>query len=257
MALIGSLKTGLFSLSAKEGSFSRRGFPGAASCSREHLERVIHTFIEGYNLALCESNMSHLARRLDSLFSPAFVGFAYEGVGLYFALADLMVPRSASRLAEFTRDIGRRHDFITMVGAGFAIARVPFGLRRLTSYQARLDPVTSWCLTDGYGFHQGFFHWARFIERREAAPATLDPQGRALFDAGVGRSMWWVFGADPDSIALAISRFNADRQPEAALRERHFGWLISRAPVARISSAAFPSRPICGTKGEILPRGLR
>ena len=208
------LKSRLLGLSPSEASFSHRGFPGCNSPSRGHLEKVIETFIAGYNLALGESQMSRLTQRLDSAFSPAFVGFAYEGAGLYFGLIDLFLPRAESRLALFTRSAAQPFDFITMVGAGFAVARAPLGLRRLEAYQGKLDPMTAWCLADGYGFHQGFFHWQRFIQERRAAPGTLNPQNRALFDAGVGRSMWWVFGADPASIATAISRFDGDRRPE-------------------------------------------
>src|SRR4030095_11644457 len=57
-------------------------------------------------------------------------------------------------------------------------------------------------------------HWTRFIEARQAAPASPSPQNRALFDAGVGRVMWWVFGADPAAMVSAISRFDSDRRPE-------------------------------------------
>jgi enediyne biosynthesis protein E3 len=208
------IKKRLLKLSPNEASFSRRGFPGLRSESRRHLEGVIHTFIEGYNIALGESDMVQLSNRLDAAFSPALIGFAYEGAGLYFGLSDLFVGRSESRLAAFTRSAAQQHDFITMVGAGFAIARVPFGLRRFESYQRTLDPMTAWCLADGHGFHQGYFHWKRFIERRQAAPASFNLQNRRLFDAGVGRSMWWVFGADPVPIANAISRFDTDRQGE-------------------------------------------
>jgi hypothetical protein len=175
---------------------------------------VVHTFIEGYNLALGEEDMVQLADRLDTAFSPAFVGFAYEGAGLYFAMADLLLPGSGSRLNTFTHSAARPNDFIVTVGAGFAIARVPFGMRRLESYQRRLDPMIGWCAADGYGFHQGFFHWKRFIEGRQAAPPSLSLQNRRLFDAGAGRAMWWVYGADPESIAHAISRFDEDRRPE-------------------------------------------
>jgi hypothetical protein len=175
---------------------------------------VVVSFIEGYNLALRAADMTALAGQLDSAFAPAFVGFAYEGAGLYFAMADLLVPGSRSRLDEFTHSSARPHDFIVTVGAGFAVARVPFGPRRLESYQRRLDPMTGWCVADGYGFHQGYFHWRRFIEQRQDAPQTLSRQNRRLFDAGVGRAMWWVFGTDPESIALAISRFPEDRRPE-------------------------------------------
>jgi hypothetical protein len=163
---------------------------------------------------LDEPDMVRLAQNLDSGFTPEFVGFAYEGAGLYFAFLDLLVSRSESRLALFTRSVASNHDYIATVGAGFSIARVPFGLRRLQSYQRKLDPATAWCVADGYGFHQGFFHWQRFIADREPAPACLSSQNRRLFDAGLGRAMWWVFGADPVSIASAISRFDKHRQGE-------------------------------------------
>lgn len=214
LSLLGRLKGRLLALSPKEASFSRRAFPGCGSGSREHLERVILTFVEGYNLAVRENDLEGLARRLDSSYSTAFVGFAYEGAGLYFGLCDLLMPRPASRLDAFTHTAGERHDFIASVGAGVAIARVPFGLRRLESYQARLDPMTSWCLADGYGFHEGFFHWKRYAEGRRPAPASLGLQNRRLFDSGVGRAMWWVYGADADSIAAAIARFDAERRHE-------------------------------------------
>ena len=214
LPLVARLKSRLLDLSPKEASFLRRRFPGINSPSRSHLERVITTFIEGYNLAVVEDDMIRLSDRLDSSFSASFLGFAYEGAGLYFALTDLLLPRSASRLKTFTGSIAPRHDFITVIGAGFVIARVPFGLRRLENFQKSLDPLNAWCVADGYGFHQGFFHWKRFIENSEAPPDSLAQQNRSLFDAGVGRAMWWVFGADARAIAAAISRADSERRAE-------------------------------------------
>jgi hypothetical protein len=213
LPLLGRIKGRLLGLSPEDASFARRGFPGAGSASRAHLESILRTFIEGYNLAVGEADTVRLGGRLDVSFPPAFVGFAYEGAGLYFALADLLLPRSESRLAAFIR-ANPGHDYIVAVGAGFAVARAPLGLRRLESYQGALDPMSAWCLADGYGFHQGFFRWRRFVEAREAAPASLSTQNRLLFDAGVGRSMWWVFGAEPASIAAAITRFDENRRAE-------------------------------------------
>lgn len=158
--------------------------------------------------------MPVLARTLDGSFTSEFVGFAYEGAGLYFGMLDMLVPRFDSRLDAFTHSVAAHHDYIVTVGAGLAIARAPFGPRRLRSYQHRLDPMSAWCLADGYGFHQGFFEWKRFIQDREHPPARLTLQSRRLFDAGVGRAMWWVFGADPSSIAKSISRFDIGRQEE-------------------------------------------
>ena len=183
------------------------------SPSRPHLESILRAFIDGYNLTLAEPDEKELVRRLSSSIPPELVGFAYEGVGLHFAMLDLMIPGS-SRLEAFTHSAGAPHDYITMVGAGFAIARMPLGLRRLQSYQKRLDELTAFCLADGYGFHEGFFKWKSFVDGRKPAPGFLNEQNRILFDSGIARAMWWVYGADPVAIAAAISRFEEHRRPE-------------------------------------------
>lgn len=202
-----------FSLPTAEASFARHGFPGRTSPSRAHLEGVIGTFISGFNLAVV-STEGQLTAPLDASYPESLRGFAYEGVGLWLALRDLVMPWGASRLARFTKDVAPQHDFITMVGAGFAVARVPYGLRRLEAYQTKLDPFTAWCVADGVGFHDGFFHWRRYQTGQLPAPSYLHEQNRALFDAGVGRALWWVYGAQPDPIADAIARFDSCRQPE-------------------------------------------
>jgi hypothetical protein len=207
------LKSLVLSLPHKEASFSRRGFPGIASPSREHLETIIHAFIDGYNLAVVESDTRELVRRLDASIAPEYRGFAYEGTGLYFAVMDLLIPGS-KRLEAYTHSAGEPHDYIAMVGAGFAISRIPLALHRLESYQKRLDPLTAFCLADGYGFHEGFFRWKSFVDGRKPAPASLNLQNRRLYDSGVARAMWWVYGAEPTGIAAAISRFDEERRPE-------------------------------------------
>jgi enediyne biosynthesis protein E3 len=208
LSLLTRLKSLVLSLPHKEASFSRREFPGVNSPSRTHLETILHAFVDGYNMSVVESDPKALVRRLNSSIPPEFVGFAYEGTGLYCALMDLLIPGSA-RLEEC-----EPHDYIAMVGAGFAISRVPLALHRLESYQKRLDELTCFCLADGYGFHEGFFKWKSFVDGRKPAPALLNPQNRQLYDSGVARAMWWVYGADPVAIAAAISRFDEHRRPE-------------------------------------------
>jgi hypothetical protein len=213
MSLLSRVKTGVLSLPRKEASFSRRRFPGIDSPSRPHLEAVLNAFIDGYNVAVAVPDTKELCRRLDSSFSSEFVGFAYEGSGLYFALMDLMIPGS-KRLDKFTRGSGKPHDYIAMVGAGFAIARIPLALVRMEGYQKSLDGMSAWCVADGYGFHEGFFKWRRYVDGTRPAPASLTLQNRRLYDSGVGRAMWWVYGADPKNIAAGISRFAPERRAE-------------------------------------------
>ena len=203
-----------FRLPLGEASFARHDFPGQSSPSRPHLEGVIETFINGFNSAIEAASYEELCRLLDRSYAPPYLGFAYEGVGLWLAIGDLFLPWTESRLAAFTKNVAHHHDFIAMVGAGFAVARMPFGLSRLESYQEKLDPFTGWCVADGVGFHDGFFHWKKYRSGQAPSPSKLHPQNRALFDAGVGRSFWWVYGAQPDPIAAAIERFEAGRRPE-------------------------------------------
>ena len=181
---------------------------------QEKLEKIGQVFVEGYQLALEIPDDVRLAATLEQSFDAHHVGFAFEGAGFYFALLDVLVPRRQSRLRAFTDDLARKQNYVVTVGAGFALARVPWGRRYLPRYLRKLDPMLAWCVPDGYGFHQGFFHPQRFIERCEAPPSVWPVYARHLFDAGIGRSLWWVEGADPERIRQAVERFPEARRAE-------------------------------------------
>ena len=60
------------------------------------------------------------------------------------------------------------------VGLGWALARLR---RSVTPYLAQLDPLLGWLAVDGYGFHEGYFDWPRYVEgqrSRLAWTATSD-----------------------------------------------------------------------------------
>jgi hypothetical protein len=208
------LKKLLFGLPPKQASFAARGFAPCDPVVQAHLETILQNFLQGYNYALEIKKPELLIRQLDASFDPHKVGFAYEGIGLWFALLDLLLPRRQSRLGAFIAGPGQKHDYIITVGAGFAVARLPWGLRSLPGLMEKLDPLIAWCIPDGYGFHQGYFHHERYIEGCEPLPKQLPDFARQLFDSGIGRSLWWVKGADPDRIARAIVQFPAPRRAE-------------------------------------------
>lgn len=212
--MFGSLKKSLFTLSPQEASFERRNFDCVDSMARASLEEVLRVFISGYNLTLEIQDYQLLAQRLELTFDSHHVGFAYEGVGMCCALLDLLAPRRASRLRAFTDTTGRKHDYIATVGAGFAVARLPYGLRVLDRYFEKLDPMIGWCVLDGYGFHQGVFHHRVFIDECKDPPRVLADYGKQLFDSGIGRSLWWVRGASPVLIRQSIDRFPEARRGE-------------------------------------------
>jgi hypothetical protein len=96
------------------------------------------------------------------------------------------------------------------VGLGWALAR----LRRSVGPQlAQLDSLLGWLVVDGYGFHEGYFNWPRYVEQR-AMPTNLQGYALHVFDQGLGRSMWFVKGADVAAIARAVNAFPAARHDD-------------------------------------------
>jgi len=204
----------LLKIRPEEASFKARGFDACDPTVSRRLERMLESFIGGYNLAVETPDKDELSRRLYAAYDSHHVGFAFEGVGLYLAMLDMLIPGRPYRLDSYFKGVGEHHDYIVAVGAGFAVARIPWGLRAMEGYLRTLDPLIAWCVPCGYGFHEGFFKHQRFIDEAGPLPASLSPLGRQLFDSGLGRSLWWVKGADPSSIHAAINRFPEDRRAE-------------------------------------------
>jgi enediyne biosynthesis protein E3 len=204
----------LLALDARAASFDSLGFAPCDAAVRARLEKVLETFIQGYNLTVSLGNPQLVAATLRRQLDAHHVGFAFEGAGMAYALSDLLAPWRPSRLRAFLEGAGRDHDYIAAVGAGFAVARVPWKRLLWPSLYRRLDPLVAWCLPDGFGFHEGIFRRRRYFEDRAEPPAWLPPFARQLFDSGLARSLWWSLGARPQPIARAIGDFPAARRPE-------------------------------------------
>jgi len=94
------------------------------------------------------------------------------------------------------------------VGIGVALARLR---RRIEPTLAELDPLLGWLAADGYGFHEGFFHWRRSFEDR-VVPDRMTGHARRVFDQGLGRSLWFVAGAEVGRIGSMIEGFSQSRR---------------------------------------------
>lgn len=205
------LRRALFGIAPGETSFERRGFQTDSEAMRERLEKVGLCFVAGYHAALAEDRPVPLAERIEAEVERDFHGFAYEGAGMALALRDALSLRRRDRLARFLEGPGDAHAYIIKVGAGWILGRLPLSPERLLS---RLpDPVLRWLALDGYGFHEGFFHWPRSVERREV-PGKVRGYARRGFDQGLGRSLWFVQGADVRRIPATINAFPAERRPD-------------------------------------------
>jgi enediyne biosynthesis protein E3 len=128
------------------------------------------------------------------------------------------------------------------VGAGWVLARVPGSVEK---YLARFDPVLGWLVVDGYGFHEGYFHWRRQLSGAEA-PRRLRGYARRVFDQGLGRSLWFVDGTDVERLTGTIGSFPAGRRPDlwsgAGLAAVYAGE-VSEASLELLRTAAGACRP--------------
>jgi hypothetical protein len=206
---MGKLGRRVLGISPAETSFAKRRFRCDRGEVREQLEAVGRSFVHGYHSALEADTLARLAERLDAS-RLEMRGFVYEGAAMALTLLDALTPWRRYRFGAFIAGPAAPHTYLAHVGAGWALARLPLSPERLL---ARLDPTPGWLAIDGYGFHQGFFHWPRAVVGREV-PGRLRGYARRAFDQGLGRSLWFVEGTDAGRIAALIAAFPAARRPD-------------------------------------------
>jgi hypothetical protein len=206
-----ALRRALFGIDPGETTFERRGFRGEAEAVRGRLEEVGRCFVRGYHAALDEDRPEPLAAFIETEVDRDFHGFAYEGAGMALALRDALSPIRKNRLERFLAGPGGAHAYIVHVGAGWILGRLPLSPARLLSRLS--DPVLRWLALDGYGFHEGYFRWPRSVERGHV-PGKLRGYERRGFDQGLGRSLWFVDGADVRRLPHTIRSFAPERRPD-------------------------------------------
>lgn len=205
----GAIRRRVFGLRANAVDFEQRGFRGASAAVQNRLELVGGTFLAGYHLALECDSIPELDSKLEGV-ELELRGFAFEGAAMGLALLDWLTPWRRDRLRTFLRGAGDAHAYMLHVGIGWVWARAPLDFRR---WQGRLDPLLGWLAFDGWGFHEGFFHWPKYAAG-QPAPKKLSGYERRVFDQGLGRSFWFVNGGNGELIAPMISNFPASRQPD-------------------------------------------
>jgi hypothetical protein len=139
-----------------------------------------------------------------------FRGFAFEGAAMALGLLDYLTPWRRNRVKELLRSGGAAHLYMVHVGVGWAVARLGRNIERA---RAQLDPLLGWLAVDGYGFHEGFFKWPRYL-RGQPCPRRVLGYARRVFDHRLGRSLWFINGGDTTLIAGAISGFPAERRAD-------------------------------------------
>jgi len=184
-------------------SFAQRKFHFLRDSARQRLELSGETFLLGYHIALADQGSESMAERLTAI-NLEFRGFAFEGSAMALDILDQLHPRRARRIESFLSGPGSAHVYMVHVGVGWSMARWRLGVERRL---ARLDPLLKWLALDGFGFHEGYFHWPRYAAGEVPRFLRRRGYGSRAFHQGLGRSLWFVGGADPEYISVAILRF--------------------------------------------------
>jgi enediyne biosynthesis protein E3 len=190
-------------------SFARLGFSGGTTAARERLSAIPHVFVLGYHAALDDDRMECLVPRLEAI-TRDDRGFAFEGAAMGLALLDWFTPWKRHRIRGFLQGAGGAHSYMVHVGIGWAMARVH---ENPETVKSRSHPLLCWLAIDGYGFHEGFFHWSRY-HAGQPLPRLFDGYNGRAFDQGLGRSLWFIHCADVTRIAETISGFPEKRRSD-------------------------------------------
>ena len=213
-----ALRRRLLTPNVVETTLDKRGFHKKSAAAQVRLETVGKTFITGYASAVEARTPADAEERIEQL--PDWLrGFAYEGAGMGLAILDgLPLGRSDHSRRFLATPRGTAYQHLAYVGIGWAMARLPrFRWPEPTS----LDPVLVPLVLDGYGFHQAYFHTARYVGAKYQNPDFSWPGGgphgryaNKAIDQGIGRAAWFVHGTDPVRVADMIDSFPTERRAD-------------------------------------------
>ena len=203
--LLQKLRRRLLGVSPARATFFSRG----DSALWKQLENAALTELEGYHLALEDSRFATLIPRLDAI-PLEMRSYAYEGAAMALTGLEALLPWK-KRLHAYLDGPGEPHHYMAYIGVGEALALLH---RNPERYMIRLeDTVNCWLVIEGYGFHKGLFHRGRSIAHLRI-PGRLSTYGRRIFDQGVGRSIWFLAGANVERIAATLAAFPVARQSD-------------------------------------------
>jgi len=215
---LGSVRRLVMTPSLSDVTFGERGFPVTPSAVTEQLEHIPQTVICGFEWGIDATSLWELERRLQVV-EPELRGFAYEGATMAYTVRDAM--GGGHRTRDLLRGPGQPHIFLTYIGIGFAMARLPRTLWKKvmpdlagTPYY----PTMTWLAVDGYGFDRAYFQTRKWVDQQfipKPYPWAGSPEyfPRAI-DQGIGRALWFIHGAQPAAAAAAVRRFAEHRHAD-------------------------------------------
>lgn len=190
----------IFKKSDNQTSVDVRGFFTEDRYFKKHIEDIGKKFIIGYNTGLAYGPQKTAEKiRLDV--EDKLQGFSFEGASMSFVIKDFLFPWKKN-FEEFLKE-GNKHEYMLYVGAGWAVARLPF--KRFLISKLNKNILHS-LVFDGIGFHQGYFFWKESILQKKI-PKYLKKYEYGPYHQGLGRSFWFVFGGNSKKISETINTF--------------------------------------------------
>ena len=219
-SVLGSLRRLALAPSLASVSFDGRAFPAGSTPRSRRLEAIPQSVVCGFEWGIDCSGLWELERRL-ALVEPENRGFAYEGAAMAAVVMDAMSGFRTDRTQRLLTGPGLPHIFLTYIGVGFAMARLPRPLWRKVLPElpgVPHHPTMSWLAVDGYAFDRAYFDTRRWVTDQYVPPA-YPWQGRADYfpravDQGIGRALWFVHGGEVGEVAAALARFPGHRHAD-------------------------------------------
>jgi enediyne biosynthesis protein E3 len=212
----------LLSISPIEVTTDRRRFRVDDRKKQERIEAVGISFLEGYHAAIECDSLLQLLEILKTV-PLDYQGFAYEGAAMGLGLLDRLLPWRHKQYSQFLSMEWNLYPYLTHVGLGWALARIPGGMHRFAISLIRQQTISldgakphsllACLVLDGYGFHQSYFAWEKYVQGM-VEPKSLPPECLPVFNQGVGRSLCFVLGMDAERIAHTILKFPKPRQAD-------------------------------------------
>ncbi len=208
---LGRARRRLFTPDHSEVTFTKRGFSPADPERQANLEEIGSRFLEGFRYGMAGRAIPDIGSSLESV-DRQMRGFAYEGCGMALAFRDALRPYGRPWIRDFLAGPAAPHVYMTYIGVGWAMARLPRMRWRAIMPE---DTLLRWLALDGYGFHQAYFRTSQYVNGQYQGVIPLfRPAGYAnrVVDQGIGRALWFVNGSDAGRVVAAIGEFAQARR---------------------------------------------
>jgi hypothetical protein len=219
-SFLGSLRQFVLAPKLSAVTFGERGFPGADSPATPRLEAIPQAVVCGFEWGIAARDLWEVERRLE-LVEVEQRGFAYEGAAMAFTVRDAMAGGRGTRTRDLLLGPAAPHLLLSYIGIGFAMARLPRPLWRnimpdLTG--TLFYPTMTWLAVDGYGFDLAYFHTDKYVGAQKVPPPYPWEGKPGYFpravDQGIGRALWFMGGAVPETVVASVERFPEERRAD-------------------------------------------